>query len=77
MRRIKQKRQILVVTHNANIVVNGDSENVIALNVKSGQTQIEAQGCLQESTVRQEICRVMEGGREAFEKRFKRITVSL
>ena len=74
LREIKQGRQVLVATHNANIVVNGDAENVIALDVKSGQTQIVAQGGLQEPSIREEICRVMEGGREAFDQRYKRIS---
>lgn len=73
LREIKQKRQVLVVTHNANIVVNGDAENIIALDVKSGQTRIVTQGGLQESSIRDEICRVMEGGKEAFDQRYKRI----
>lgn len=73
LREIKQKRQIFVVTHNANIVVNGDAENVIALDIKAGQTTIVTQGGLQEPAVRDEICRVMEGGKEAFEQRYKRI----
>ncbi|EDW8997546.1 ABC transporter [Salmonella enterica subsp. enterica serovar Java] len=73
LREIKQKRQVLVVTHNANIVVNGDAENVIALDIRSGQTRIVTQGGLQEPSIRDEICRVMEGGREAFTQRYKRI----
>ena len=73
LREIKQKRQVLVVTHNANIVVNGDAENVIALDIRSGQTKIVTQGGLQEPSIRDEICRVMEGGREAFTQRYKRI----
>lgn len=73
LRAIKQKRQILIVTHNANIVVNGDAENVIALDIKSGQTRIISQGGLQDSSIRNEICRVMEGGKEAFDQRYKRI----
>lgn len=73
LREIKQKRQILVVTHNANIVVNGDAENVVALDVRSGQTRIICQGALQDSAVRSEICRVMEGGRTALNERYKRI----
>ena len=73
LREIKQRRQVLVVTHNANIVVNGDAENVIALDVRSGQTRIVTQGGLQEPFVRNEICRVMEGGKEAFDQRYKRI----
>jgi ABC-type lipoprotein export system ATPase subunit len=73
LRAIKHKRQILIVTHNANIVVNGDAENVIALDIKSGQTRILSQGGLQNSSIRNEICRVMEGGKEAFDQRYKRI----
>ena len=73
LREIKQHRQILTVTHNANIVVNGDAENVIALDVKAGQTRIVTQGSLQELSIRDEICRVMEGGKEAFDQRYRRI----
>lgn len=73
LREIKQRRQILIVTHNANIVVNGDAENVITLDIKSGQTRIVTQGGLQDSSIRNEICRIMEGGKEAFEQRYKRI----
>ncbi|MEZ2472334.1 TrlF family AAA-like ATPase [Escherichia coli] len=77
LREIKQKRQVLVVTHNANIVVNGDAENVIALDIRSGQTRIVAQGGLQEPSIRDEICRVMEGGKEAFTQRYKRINAAI
>ncbi|MET0087126.1 MAG: TrlF family AAA-like ATPase [Sedimenticola sp.] len=73
LREIKQKRQVLVVTHNANIVVNGDSENVVALDVRAGQTRIVTQGALQDVSVRKEICRVMEGGRTALAERYRRI----
>jgi hypothetical protein len=77
LREIKRDRQVLVVTHNANIVVNGDAENVIVLDIRSGQTQIVSQGGLQDSAIRDEICRVMEGGRYAFDQRYKRITGGL
>lgn len=73
LREIKQKRQVLVVTHNANIVVNGDAENVIVLEVRTGQTQITTQGGLQDPSIRDKICQVLEGGKEAFNQRYKRI----
>lgn len=73
LREIKQQRQVLVVTHNANIVVNGDAENVLALDIANGQTKIVAQGSLQERSIRDQICQVMEGGKEAFDQRYKRI----
>lgn len=77
LREIKQKRQILIVTHNANIVVNGDAENIIALDVRSGQTRIVTQGGLQEPSIRHEICRVMEGGKDAFDQRYRRINAGI
>lgn len=77
LRTIKCNRQIIVVTHNANIVVNGDSENVLVLDARGGQTQVIAQGGLQDSLTREEICKIMEGGRNAFEQRYKRIISGL
>jgi energy-coupling factor transporter ATP-binding protein EcfA2 len=75
LREVKRRRQIIVVTHNANIVVNGDAELVVALAVSGGRTQIESEGSLQEKTVRSTICRIMEGGRKAFEQRYRRIAL--
>ncbi|MCK6503175.1 ABC transporter [Myxococcota bacterium] len=73
LRRIKSRRQVLVVTHNPNIVVNGDAEHVVALDVRGGQATQVCTGGLQEQDVRDEICRVMEGGAEAFRERYRRI----
>lgn len=73
IRENKQRRQIIVVTHNANIVVNGDAELVHALEVQNGQTILSASGGLQEKEVRREICEIMEGGKEAFERRYSRV----
>lgn len=75
LREVKRRRQIIVVTHNPNIVVNGDAELVIALVVRNGRTETEAEGSLQERHVRDTICAVMEGGREAFEQRYRRIAL--
>lgn len=77
LREIKRKRQVIVVTHNANIVVNGDAELVVALAARGGQTQQEASGCLQDKAVRQTICEVMEGGEKAFEQRYRRIALEV
>lgn len=73
LRQTKLRRQIVTVTHNPNIVVNGDAEMVHALDFKSGQCRVIERGGLQDGRVREEVCRVMEGGREAFEKRYQRI----
>lgn len=73
LRETKTKRQVIVVTHNPNIVVHGDAELVLSLKAAKGQSSIDCQGGLQERDVRDVICSVMEGGREAFESRYKRI----
>ena len=73
LREAKFERQVIVVTHNPNIVVHGDAELLISLASVRGRTTITRQGGLQEESVREEICRVMEGGREAFERRYQRI----
>lgn len=73
IRQTKVRRQIITVTHNPNIVVNGDAEMVHALDFKSGQCRVVVRGGLQDAAVRDEVCKVMEGGREAFEKRYQRI----
>lgn len=73
IRDMKVERQVIVVTHNPNIVVHGDAELVISLDQRKGCTQAIATGGLQESRVRSEVCRVMEGGEEALRRRYQRI----
>ncbi|WP_419939546.1 TrlF family AAA-like ATPase [Candidatus Palauibacter sp.] len=73
LRTTKRHRQVIVVTHNPNIVVHGDAEYVLSLEAGNGQSRVLCEGGLQERKVRDEICRVMEGGRDAFERRYRRI----
>lgn len=69
----KSSRQVIVVTHNPNIVVNGDSELVICLHEAGGQINLQSSGSLQEAAVRKSVCDIMEGGRSALEQRYRRI----
>ena len=69
----KHRRQIITVTHNPNIVVNGDAEMVHAMDFLNGQCRVAKKGGLQDQQVRKEICHVMEGGEKAFEERYRRI----
>jgi energy-coupling factor transporter ATP-binding protein EcfA2 len=71
----KNHRQLIVATHNPNIVVNGDAELVHVMKFSGGQIQIDTEGGLEEKPVRESICTIMEGGKDAFEKRYKRITL--
>ncbi|MGE8327108.1 TrlF family AAA-like ATPase [Pseudomonas urmiensis] len=68
----KQRRQLIIVTHNPNIVVNGDAELIHVLDFNN-QCHVKQTGSLQEQDMRQEVCQVMEGGAEAFERRYQRL----
>lgn len=77
LRATKNKRQVIVVTHNANIVVNGDAEMVLPLEAAGGETRVRQAASIQESEVRQAICNILEGGQHAFEQRYKRIHLEI
>ncbi|MFT5807850.1 MAG: hypothetical protein ACI9LG_002144 [Moritella dasanensis] len=71
--RNKQKRQLIIVSHSAPIVVNGDAEYVISMKHDSQGLRYNIQGALQEQAVKDNICNQMEGGEKAFRSRFNRI----
>ena len=73
IRENKLRRQLIIVTHNPNVLVNGDAEMVHVLDFRKGQCQVVDEGALQQKSVREEVCRVMEGGREAFSRRWARL----
>lgn len=75
IRERKPQRQIIIVTHNPNIVVNGDAELVHVMNFAGGQIRAKRSSSLQEKEIRKEICQVMEGGAKAFEQRYRRIYI--
>ncbi len=68
----KQRRQLIIVTHNPNIVVNGDAELIHILDFNH-QCFVKQSGSLQDQAMRTEVCQVMEGGKEAFERRYQRL----
>lgn len=73
----KRNQQIIVVTHNPNIVVNTNSEQVVHMDYAGGQINVSHSGALQDFDIRNAICDVMEGGRQALENRYYRITRAL
>ena len=78
LKALKPRRQLIIVTHNANIVVNGDAEAVFSFEARGGQTRVppEHSGGLDEPGVRDAVCRILEGGRAAFEARYRRIAAN-
>jgi len=70
---LKERRQIIVTTHNPNIVVSGDAEQVLVLRTPGGhQAEIELTGSIDDGDVVQAVIDLMEGGREAFLTRSRR-----
>ena len=57
--------------------MNTNSEQVIQLDYVNGQIVTVCSGALQDHAVRDGICNVMEGGKEALEKRYYRIFKAL
>ena len=75
LRKSKRRRQVIVATHNANIVVNGDAEMVLPLEMVDRKTLVRHVASIQNKEVRKAICDILEGGQQAFEQRYKRIHV--
>lgn len=70
LHRMKENRQLLVATHNANLVVNGAAELVAVMsNDSSGKRVIAQRGAIDDIEVRLAITQTMEGGEKAFKDR--------
>lgn len=69
LRRVKEYRQIIVATHNANLPVNGDAELICALEARGDHGYLRAAGGLDRSAVTQAVLDIMEGSSEAFRRR--------
>lgn len=81
-REASRRRQIIMVTHNANLVVNTDVDQVIVAhseNFEEGRlpTFSYRTGGLEDAEVRREVCEVLEGGAEAFRQRARRLGLSI
>src|SRR3546814_19365570 len=73
----KAKRQVIIVTHNANLVINTDADQVIVASAGShaegGLPSITytATG-LEDADIRKHVCALPDGGAEAFRERARR-----
>jgi ABC-type Mn2+/Zn2+ transport system ATPase subunit len=79
---VKNRRQIIIVTHNANLVVNTDADQVIiakaGAHAPGNLPQISYQsGGLENNDIRKSVCEILEGGEEAFKERAKRLRVTI
>ena len=69
IRNLKNKRQLILVTHNANIPVAGDSESIICMQSKDDKGWIYKNGSIDNYKIQKEIIRILEGGNESLKLR--------
>lgn len=71
LRRAKERRQIVIVTHNANIAVLGDAEQLVVLKSHNDKGVITTRGSIDDPDTRKAACAILEGAEEAFLRRAK------
>lgn len=64
----KQKMQFVFETHNSNIPVLGDAERIFMVEYQDTKIDI-SQGNIDLKTTHKQVVDIMEGGKEAFNKR--------
>jgi ABC-type lipoprotein export system ATPase subunit/histidinol phosphatase-like PHP family hydrolase len=69
LRKIKEQRQVIIVTHNANIAVLGDAELIIPLKSTSIKSHVLGAGSIDRQETREICCEILEGGKRAFIQR--------
>ena len=92
---VKKNRQMIIVTHNANVVIGADSEEIIIANQDGEKTENEDTkfeyrvGSIEDITIenresksilkkvpfRKQVCKILEGGKEAFKLRENKYSI--
>ena len=78
----KAKRQVIMITHNANLVINTDADQIIIANANNhlrGELPhiTYTSGGLENAEIRKVVCATLEGGEDAFRERARRLRVRL
>ncbi len=75
-REARKRRQVIIVTHNANLVVNTDADQVIVATSRQNGTGLPEitydSGSLESPEIRGRVCEILEGGERAFLERERR-----
>ena len=67
-REAKKKRQIIIATNNANLVINTDAEQIIIAKFEDNKIRYKI-GTIEDLQLREDVIPILEGGKEAFRKR--------
>lgn len=72
LQKIKNERQVIIVTHNSTLVTNAGAEQVVVLESNDGfNSQLKAQGYSNDKQIMEHIVNYLEGGPEAFSRKMK------
>jgi hypothetical protein len=77
LRRAKERRQIIIVTHNPNVAVLGDAEQIIVMKAFNDRGEIVTRGSIDQPDTRDGACAILEGARDAFLRRAKMYGIRL
>jgi hypothetical protein len=69
VRNIKNKRQLIIATHNANIPVLGDSELILVMTSNGKNGFITERGVIDKDRIKTYAQNILEGGKDAFVRR--------
>lgn len=69
LRNRKERRQIILATHNANIAILGDAEMIVPLVSYDGRGLVRDAGSVDAISTSERACRVLEGGKAAYLRR--------
>ncbi len=69
LRAIKERRQVILVTHNANIAVLGDSELLLPMKRSGDNGAVFDRGSVDRADTRKAVQDILEGGELAFRRR--------
>ena len=68
LRSIKEHRQVIIVTQNANVAVLGDDELIVPLRGASEVSVIRNRGSIVATQTKDIVCTILEGSQKAFKR---------
>jgi putative AbiEii toxin of type IV toxin-antitoxin system len=76
LKMLKNYRQIIMATHNANLVVNAIAEQIIIASNTGEEISFKSDSVVKEE-IRVVICNILEGGEDAFRSRAKKYNINI
>lgn len=74
MRELRNNSQIILVSHNAAIAINSDSENIIISKNENGKITYNNDG-IENTDFRKQVCKLLDGGYYVFDRRYHKYDI--